>query len=753
MSISRTHSALLLCTAMSLLPLAGPARAQDAASQANGTTTLEKIVVKGKRVKGGSAVADTPLATETTAATIEKKQITSIEDLGRVAQPGVSFNRSTGAVNIRGLEGDRVLTTIDGIPVRYLSDATRGATGGLDSFNFSSLSAVDVLRGADSSRAGSGALGGVLGLQTLEPEDLIQEGRDWGGVAKFTFDSADTSYEPSVAVAKKIENTSIMFQGGYKKGKERKTNGSVDSYGPTRTKADPSDYDQHNLLFKLRQDLEGGHRIGVTAESFRRDRDTNSKINQVAVLGPRDNYLPGAYFTNNATARDRISLDYSYDATGTDGLFDSAWASLYWQKQSRETGYNGYRSTTVVGNISRLNDYDENSFGLVGALQKKFETGQLNHDVTFGFDLSRSTSEQYSSGVDNCRLPYTGAFAACANLHTNQADTPKVDSSRIGFYIDDEIGFGQSGFTLTPGLRFDWVEHTPKMTSEYARNTNRPALPGEFDDVAVSPKLRAGYDVSDKVELYAQWAMGFRAPNAGELYSVFGGPGTYLRLGNPNLESETSNGFEIGANLGDEDLGGRINLFYNRYKNFIETTSLTASQAAALGYDLNNYRQGGITRGVNLDRARIYGAELSAHVRFDNGFSLRGGLAYANGKNLDNDTFLQSVSPLKGVVSAAYDTETWGVGIDWIAANGGRGKDILTNGQRTYFATPGYGIVDLTAWYEPEQVKGLRINAGIYNVFDKTYYDYATARTAGSQANEYYSEPGRTFKISLTQRF
>lgn len=750
MSISRTHSALLLCSAISLLPLSGPALSQEAASQTTGTTTLEKIVVKGNRAKGGSATADTPLVTETSAATIEKKQITSIENLGRVTQLGVSFNRSNGAVNIRGLEGDRVLTTIDGIPVRYLSDATRNATGGLDSFSFSSLSAVDVLRGADSSRAGAGALGGVLGLRTLEPEDLIQEGRDWGGVAKFTFDSADTSYEPSVAVAKKIENTSIMFQGAYRKGKERKTNGSVDTYGPTRTKADPSDYDQHNLLFKLRQELEGGHSIGLTAESFRRDRETNSKINQATVLGIRDNYLPGAYITRNGTARDRISLDYFYDATTTDGLLDSAWASLYWQKQSRETGYNGYRSTTVVGNISRLNDYDENGFGLVGAVKKKFETGQLDHNITFGFDLSRSTSEQYSSGRDNCS---TGVFAACANLHTNQADTPKVETSRIGFYVDDEIGFGQTGFSLTPGLRFDWVQHTPELTPAYARNANRPSLPGEFDDVAVSPKLRAAYDVGDKVELYAQWAMGFRAPNAGELYSVFGGPGTYLRLGNPALESETSNGFEIGANLGDENLGGRVNLFYNRYKNFIEMASLTAAEAAAIGYNLNNYRQGGITRGINIDRARIYGAELSSHVRFDSGFSLRAGLAYANGKNLDNGAFLQSVAPLKGVISAAYDTETWGVGIDWIGANGGRGRDILSNGQRNYFKTPGYGVVDLTAWYEPEQVKGLRINAGVYNVFDKTYYDYATARTGGSQSNEYFSEPGRTFKVSLTQRF
>lgn len=81
MSISRKHSTLLLCTAMSLLPLAGPALAQDAASQANGATTLEKIVVKGKRVKSANAAADTPLASQTTAEDIREKDIGSIKDL------------------------------------------------------------------------------------------------------------------------------------------------------------------------------------------------------------------------------------------------------------------------------------------------------------------------------------------------------------------------------------------------------------------------------------------------------------------------------------------------------------------------------------------------------------------------------------------------------------------------------------------------------------------------------------------------
>ncbi|WP_018897322.1 TonB-dependent hemoglobin/transferrin/lactoferrin family receptor [Rhizobium sp. 2MFCol3.1] len=767
MVIRHWRSALLVSAAFVCVGPVSQALAQSAQTTPAATaetdengTALQKIVVKGKRVSApapGSAT-DTPLATETTAAQIENKQITSISDLGRIAEPGVNFNRNTGGVNIRGLEGSRVLTTVDGIPLTFLSDATRSATGGVDTFDFSSLSAVDVLRGADSSRAGGGALGGVLAVRTLEPEDLIEDGRDWGGIVKYTYDSSDKSSSPSAAIAKRIENTSIMFQGGYKTGKQTDSQGTVDTYGPTRTAPNPSDYDQHNLLFKLRQQLEGGHTIGLTAESYRKDRDTDAKTNQLRVLTSRDQYLPGNYFTNDASARDRVSLDYKFQSESDDSLVDSAWASLYWQDQTRGTGYNGYRSTSVIGPIGRLNDYNERAIGLVGALEKNVDTGYLDHNFVFGFDIAHVTSEQYSSGYDNCPAPlpsgaYPTGYSACANLHTNQADTPKVETGRIGLYLDDKVSFGDTGFSVTPGVRFDWVKHDPKMTDAFADNASNPALPNGFNDTAISPKIRLEQEVNDQVLLYGQWAMGFRAPTAGELFSTFGGPGTYLRIGNPNLKSETSNGFEVGAKLGDDDLGGRVNLFYNRYRNFIDTTSLNAAQAAALGYTLSQYPQGGISTYNNVANAEIFGTEISVHKRFSNGFRALAGLAYAEGNNLDTKTFLQSVAPLKAVVSIGYDTETWGVGLDWTGVKHARGQTIGTATSTSYFSTPGYGIVDLTAWWEPEQIKGLKINAGIYNVFDKTYYDYASVRTGGSQPREYYSEPGRTFKISLTQRF
>lgn len=753
--LRRLQLSLLACSALSVALLAGGARAEEAAS-GEAATVLPRVAVKGERVTApkGSAT-DSPLTTETTAREIADKQITNIEDLGRIAEPGVNVNKTTGSVNIRGLEGNRVLSTIDGIPVPYFNDPTRSATGGVDTFSFSSLSAVDVMRGADSSRAGAGALGGVIAYRTLEPEDLIGDGRDWGGLAKTTYDSSDRSWEGSAAIAKRIENTSILFQGSYRKGNERKTAGDVGGYSTTRTEANPSDYDQHNLLFKLRQQLEGGHTIGLTAERYRKDRDTDMKTSQSTT----GNYRPGDYIGHKDNERDRVSLDYKFESESDDSFFDNAWASLYWMRTRTADGYTGYRTTSVVGPIGRVNDNEERTFGLIGAAQREAEIGGFRNRFTFGLDLASSTIEQYSSGYDNCPSNgiYTGANSSCNFLHTNQADTPKVESQRVGLYVDDEIDLGASGVRLTPGLRFDWVKHEPKMTEAFASNASNPTLPDGFEDTGLSPKLRAAYDVAPQVELFAQWAMAFRAPTSGEMYSSYGSTGTYLRLGNADLESETSNGFEVGANLGDEDFGGRVNLFYNRYRNFIDVRSLGAAEALALGYTLSDYGNN-ITQYRNVARAEIYGVELTAHRTFDNGIRLGGGLVASLGKNLDNGKYLKSVAPVKAVASIGYDTEHWGVGLDFTAVGRSwdQGEvDISTvAGQNNYFRTPGYGLTDLVAWWEPEQAKGLRINAGIYNLFDKKYYDYTTVRdNSSSQSRAFYSEPGRSFKISLTQRF
>lgn len=744
---------LLACTALAVTSTLVPARAQDTATSAQGETQLETIIVKGKRVNE-TLVSDSPLASEETAEALRKKEVDSFQDLGRVLEPGVDFSESVGGVTIRGLGGPRVVTTIDGIPLPYLDNfarrggpsSTTNANGGGDSFDFSSISTLDVLRGADSSRLGSGALAGGIALRTLEPEDLIGEGKDWGGIAKTTYDSEDKSVSGSAAVAKKIENTSVLFQSSYKKGQETTTQGDADEIGPTRTEANPSDYDQYSLLFKLRQELEGGHTLGLTAERFRRNTDTDLKTLQGATSSSSRIWAVGEYDGFDDTARDRLSLDYSFLNPAENEVIQSARLSLYWQKTEKNAGATGRRVGAFAGPWLRDNELSEGSYGITGNVVSEFSTGPLNHEVTVGIDGSISDTSQYVTGIDACTLGTV--VAGCSNLKSNQSDMPDVDGKRFGIFIDDKITMENSAFSITPGLRFDWHDYDPVLTDGFRQSNAYTVggLPEASDGSRFSPKLLAAYQLTSEVELFAQWSMAYRAPSVNELYLDFVNTGYAVR-GNPDLEAETSNSFEVGANFAFDDFSGRVTAYHSRYKNFIDQITTTGDPT-----------YGSLTQYQNLDRVHISGVEFSLRKDFDSGFFVHTGGAYAYGEDKDTGDYLRSVLPFKGVVGVGYEQVNWGADLSLIAAAGMRDDDNVAT-----FDAPGYGVVDLTAWWEPEQFKGLRIQAGVYNIFDKTYYDAvemkdfnATTVPANNNTNqpiEFYSEAGRTFKISLTQKF
>jgi hemoglobin/transferrin/lactoferrin receptor protein len=754
MTIGRSKSALLVCTAMALLAANSATYAQDAASQSSGTTVLERITVKGKRVKAGDAASETPLASTTTAEDIRKKEINNARDLGNTTEPGVDLVDSKpgkpGGLFIRGLGGARVTTLIDDIPVPYFENYPRAGVAATsmsdtnNSYDFSSLSRVDVVRGSDSSRIGPGALGGALVLRTLEPEDLIAEGRDWGGVAKLTYDSEDHSFGGSVAVAKKIQNTSVLFQGGYKKGHERENQGTDDIIGVNRTKANPADYDQYNLLFKIRQDLEGGHRIGLTAERFNLDSTSDLKTLQ-SYTGTTTNRV-GDYWGYDDTRRERVSLDYEYEAPSTDALIDNARMSLYWQRLIKDAGSYGTRNNN--SSYGRYNEMEERSVGLTGSALSEFTTGNLNHEVRFGGNLQFSGTEQFIRVV-----PVTTVVS--------QSDMPDVDGKRLGLYLDDRISFAESAFALTPGVRFDWYDYDPKASSGFSGNTGSSVfgLPEGQDGVRLSPKLLATYQLTPDVELFGQWSMGYRPPTVNELYVNFtNAQGGYANIGNPNLKPETSQGFEIGANYQTDNLSGKITAFHNIYSNFIDVFATQGNTAAGQPANLYTWR--------NRDKVEISGVEISARQEFANGLFLHGSLAYAYGKDRDTGEYIRTVAPLKSVLGIGYEGEQWGADLSTVLSAGMRKDGLvyplaypLAPAYETFDA-PGYGVVNLTGWWEPEQTKGLRIQAGVYNIFDKTYWngvgtrDVSTSSTStANQPVAFYSEPGRSFKISLTQRF
>ncbi|CAH0341486.1 TonB-dependent hemoglobin/transferrin/lactoferrin family receptor [Rhizobium sp. CECT 9324] len=747
---------LLACTALALIAISNSAFSQEVADSAaaNGDTQLNTIVVKGKRVATGTVISNSPQVSQRTAEDLRRNQINSFRDLGRSLEPGVDFVKSEGGVTIRGLGGPRVLTTIDGIPLPYLDNfarrggpaTTTNVAGGSDSFDFSSISTLDVLRGSDSSRLGSGALAGGIALRTLEPEDLIGEGRDWGGMAKASFDSEDMSFGGSAAVAKRIDDTSVLFQGTYRRGQERQNQGSVDTIGATRTEANPGDFNQNNLLFKLRQELEGGHTVGLTAERYRYNSDTELKTLTGATTGSSRIWAVGEYDGFDDTARDRVSLDYSFLNPAEDAVIQSARLSVYWQDTTKNAGATGRRVGAVAGPWLRDNELQESAIGFTGNVVSEFDTGNLTHELTIGADGALLDTSQFVAGIDACTLGTV--TAGCTSLKSNQSDMPDIDGKKFGIYIDDKISMENSAFSITPGIRFDWYDYDPKLTDAYAINNGylKAGLPDSSDGSRLSPKLLASYDLTDEVQVYAQWSMAYRAPTVNELYLDFVNTG-YAVVGNPELEAETSNSFEIGSKVEFTDFVARFAAYHSRYKNFIEQTTTFGDPTYGM-----------LTQYNNLKHVDISGFEFSLRKDFENGLFVHAGGAYAYGKDKDADKYLRSVAPFKGVVGVGFEQDSWGTDLSLIAAAGMR-----DDGLASTFDAPGYGVVDLTAWWEPEQTKGLRIQAGIYNMLDKTYYnavsmkDFNATTVPGTgntnQPIEYYSEPGRTFKISLTQKF
>lgn len=740
MVVRHSRSVLLACAAFVAMT---PVTSSYAQTAVTGETELEAIVVKGKRVSAGS-VSDTPLATQATADEIRQKEIADIGDLSTV-DPAVDFVRTrpgaSGGLFIRGLGGARIATFIDGIPIPFMENAARSSTqspttttgDSTDSFDFSSLSAIDILKGADSSRLGSGGLAGGLSLRTLEPEDLIGDDKDWGGIVKTIYDSSDRSIGGSLAIAKKIENTSVLFQGAYKKGHETKNQGTVEATGLARTTANPADFDQDNILFKVRQDLEGGHRLGMTAERFRRATDTDLRTIQ-GTGSPTLGFYQPDYFGNELTARDRVSLEYSYEAPESGSFIDTASLIAYWQKLEKGAGSAGTRRRTagpLAGTsylYQRDNALEEASFGLTGEAVSRFDTGSLSHELRYGGNVALSNAEAFLNAI-----PVTTV---------SQSDMPDVDGVRVGLYVEDKITINDGPFSITPGVRFDMYDYNTKLTDDFLNNTGFGAfgLPGDNDGSAISPKLLAKYQVTSELELFAQWSMAYRAPTINELYVNFTNGTFYTVIGNPNLKPETANGFEIGANYDGSDVDARFVVFHNKYKNFIETYNPNIFGA----FD-QSWR--------NLARVDITGFELTARKDFDNGVSLHGSVAYAYGEDKDTGEFVRTVAPFKAIAGLAYTAEHWGADFSGVFSAAMR-----DDGSADTFDAPGFGLFNLTGWWEPEQLNGTRIQAGVYNIFDKKYWNAVGVRevdpvSTSYQPVDYYSEPGRTFKISLTQKF
>lgn len=710
---------------------------------------------------------------------IEKRGIQSWHDVSRRMEPGLEFNEQNSSINIRGLDRNRVQLFVDGIPNPWLQDGARGTNGGHQSFSFGSLSSISVLKGTGVK--GSGSLGSQVALNSIGFTDLLRDDQSFGFLGGVTYSGYDDSVTTQIGVAGEFSDRfRAMLYGSYKDFSEAKNMGDIGGYGTARSRVNPESGHEKNALVRFEFDISPEHVIGLNASTYRNRSHSDLRDDQ-----DNTNYDIGNNTGHERSSSDRVWMTYDYQNQGKFAALDRVSALVYWQDNEISSGYDAYRNYRVdprafiipgnpfgygypSGPIGRDNSVQNRSLG--GRLEAEgyFGSHELYSNWLVGIDYQSVRYTQSSDGYDNCPSLSIGTPApfgprTCDFLHTNQTDVPKVDSQDFGFYLQNTFGWNGDTLRITPSLRYDYWERKPKYGASFG-----DTLGGVTSDESVtrsggrwSPAILLEVKPLQELSLYARYAHGFRAPTAPELYYKYGSIMNYLRMGNANLKPETSRGFELGAAWSDERLDASLVFFHQNYKNFIESNlPVPADSPYAIAQQTLGHYPMGVVYTDNLEKARIYGIEASAEFRFANYWSLRGGLAWTVGKDRENDTHLNSVAPLKGYLGLGYEREQWGadVHLNLVAKrNKVRYKTATSDAPYPDFKAPGYGTVDLGAYWEPDFAKGLRIQANLINVFDKKYWNALNVPTQGtsplSRDIDYYSARGRYGMLSLSYQF
>lgn len=70
------------------------------------------------------------------------------------------------------------------------------------------------------------------------------------------------------------------------------------------------------------------------------------------------------------------------------------------------------------------------------------------------------------------------------------------------------------------------------------------------------------------------------------------------------------------------------------------------------------------------------------------------------------------------------------------------------------FQAPGYGVVDLTGYWKPAALEGVKLQAGLFNLLDKQYWNALNVPTGSLvQPDDYYSEAGRSLRVSASWQY
>lgn len=698
---------------------------------------------------------------------IEHQLTRSLKDLIRY-EPGVNVGNDPqrfglSGFNIRGIDGNRVLMQVDGVRVPDAFNIGSFASARRNLVDVDALKSVEIVRGPGSSLYGSDALGGVVSFITKDPRDYLEAfDQSHYESLKLGYHSADGNFMQTATLAGSAGDTDGLLLLTHAEGEE--TDNKGDNHRKDASRTAPNDQANRalNVLGKLLYHVNADNTLRLSGDALL--DDVHGDVLSYRGLQAYTARTTHSLYADDRQSRWRVTLDQTVDNLGWPLLNKLTWR-IYGQQTATRQRSRESRATLLGEDqyVQRRFSYDSAMVGGDVVLSKPFTTGTVRHRLTYGVEASHNDIEELRDG--SLYFPATGAMTR--NVTPDRfpvRDFPLTDIWRAALFVQDESQWWDGRLEIIPGLRFDYYQLSPRNDPVFAKDSAGVAAAG-LDATEFSPKVGVLLHLSEVFTLHGQYAEGFRAPNFSDVNSgftnfAFG----YASLPNAGLKPETSTGGEIGLRGQGKAGAFDLTLFHNDYQNFIQNVVVCdPSQTACPPNNFLTYQS------VNEDAVAIRGVEFKGELRFDplhpwlKGFSAVGSVAYAEGKNQQNGNPINAINPLKGVLGLRYAAPSgrWGTEaiLTGVAPKRVQDIDFTTAGQ--VFATPGYGVLDLTAFYR--WGGHATLNLGLFNVLDKKYFDWEDVRGRGSDPHaglgpqydikDRYSRPGRNVGLTLSLAF
>ena len=356
--------------------------------------------------------------------------------------------------------------------------------------------------------------------------------------------------------------------------------------------------------------------------------------------------------------------------------------------------------------------------------------------------INAKATSVVESGALRQTFRYGAEFYQSKNFNKPDNRYPeKVNNYSV--YAEDALNF--SSLTITPGIRYTHHE----LKSYDGRAGNVKSYTYKFNEF--TPALALDYEIIKGLHAFASYARVFRGPDVME--SMYASRAKKFEA-NKDLKATTGNSYETGLKYhGDINEVSSYSLsakyFMTKYKNLIVD---------------NNAANGALKR-INAGGADISGVELLARLNLD-ALSLAASYTHQSVKYKDRVAKPNGGYYASNVIGYRDQGDKYTFNAEYAFSS----IDTLIGYNLIYFASkntvsanndnsakiPSYAVSDIYATYAPSsgKFKGLEINAGVYNLFNKAYASQAQ-RMADYTGNQNYIdwEPGRNFKVNVSYKF